>query len=228
MSTLVRHFGDVTDGQKACGICDFCAPSQCAAQRFRTATDGERSALLRVIDELQSGGTRATGRLHSELFPGNELSRDAFEEVLGGMARAGLVRLSDASFEKDGKTIPYRKVSLTREGQSFEAGTPVDFVMKETGSPAKGKRKKRAPAPPAKPSGTVDSRLETALRAWRLEEARRRRVPAFRILTDKALREIAISHPATADGLLAIPGIGMSTVEKYGPSIHRILNERRA
>ena len=180
------------------------------------------------IDELQSGGTRTTGRLHSELFPGNDLSRDAFEEVLGGMARAGLVRLSDASFEKDGKTIPYRKVSLTREGQSFEEGTPVDFVMKETGKPAKGKRKKRAPAPPAKPSGTVDSRFETALRAWRLREARRRRVPAFRILTDNVLRQIAIAHPATADELLAIPGIGMSTVEKYGPSIHRILNERRA
>jgi len=227
MSTLVRHFGDVADGE-ACGICDFCAPSQCAAQRFRTATDGERSALLRVIDELQSGGTRATGRLHSELFPGNELSRDTFEEVLGGMARAGLVRLSDASFEKDGKTIPYRKVSLTREGQSFEEGTPVDFVMKETGKPTKGKRKKKAPAPAAKPSGTVDSRCETALRAWRLEEGRRRRVPAFRILTDKVLREIAITHPATADELLAIPGIGMSTVEKYGPSIQRILNERRA
>ena len=227
MSTLVRHFGDVADGQKSCGICDFCAPSQCAAQRFRTATDAERSALLRVIDELQSGGTRATGRLHSELFPGNELSRDTFEEVLGGMARAGLVRLSDASFEKDGKTIPYRKVSLTREGQSFKEGTPVDFVMKETGKPAKGKRKKKSSAPPAKPSGTVDSRIEKALRAWRLEEARRRGIPAFRILTDKVLRDIAITHPATSDELLAISGIGMSTVEKYGPSIHRIVNERR-
>jgi DNA topoisomerase-3 len=100
--------------------------------------------------------------------------------------------------------------------------------MKETGKPAKGKRKKRAPAPRAKPSGSVDSRFETALRAWRLEEARRRGVPAFRILTDKVLREIAITQPATADELLAIPGIGMSTVEKYGSSIHRILNERRA
>jgi DNA topoisomerase-3 len=226
MSTLVRHFGDLADGQQSCGICDFCAPAKCAAQRFRTATDAERSALLRVIDELKSGGTRATGRLHSELFPRNELSRDTFEEVLGGMARAGLVRLSDASFEKDGKTIPYRKVSLTREGQSFEEVTPVDFVMKETGKPAKSKRKKNSPAARAKPSGIADSRIEKALRAWRLVEARRRGVPAFRILTDKVLCEIAITHPATSDELLAIPGIGMSTVEKYGPSIHRIVNER--
>jgi superfamily II DNA helicase RecQ len=226
MSTLVRHFGDLADGQQSCGICDFCAPAQCAAQRFRTATAAERSALLQVIDELKSGGMRATGRLHSELFPRNELSRDTFEEVLGGMARAGLVRLSDASFEKDGKTIPYRKVSLTREGQSFEESTPVDFVMKETGKPAKGKRKKKSPVTRAKPAGIADSRIEKALREWRLVEARRRGVPAFRILTDKVLCEIAITHPATSDELLAIPGIGMSTVEKYGPSIHRIVNER--
>jgi hypothetical protein len=36
------------------------------------------------------------------------MSPDAFEEVLLGMARAGLVRLSDAVFEKYGKQIPYR------------------------------------------------------------------------------------------------------------------------
>ena len=224
MSTLVRHFGDFADGQKACGICDFCAPAQCVAQRFRTASLTESEALFRILDELKSGGTRATGRLHSELYPNNDLSRDAFEEVLGGMARAGLVRLSDASFEKDGKTIPYRKASLTRKGQSIEEGMPVDFVMKETGKPAKGKRKRKSVAVVAKPSGPVDARIEKALRAWRLQEARRRGVPAFRILTDKVLREIAAAHPAAPDELLKIPGIGMSTVEKYGPSIHRIVN----
>jgi DNA topoisomerase III len=226
MSTLVRHFGDAADGQKPCGICDFCAPSQCAAQRFRTATSAERAALLRVVDALQTSGTRATGRLHSELFPNNEMSRDTFEEVLGGMARAGLVRLSDASFEKDGKTIPYRKVTLTREGESFKPGLPVEFVMKETGKPSKRKRKKKALSPAAKPSGSIDSRIENELRAWRLEEARRRGVPAFRILTDKALHEISIARPVTPDQLLAIPGIGMSTVEKYGPLIYRIVHER--
>ena len=226
MSTLVRHFGDVADGQNSCGICDFCAPSQCVAQRFRTATARECQALSRILVELRSGGTRATGRLHSGLYPGNELPRDTFEEVLGGMARAGLVRMSDASFEKDGKTIPFRKVSLTREGQSFEEGTPIHFVMKETGKPTKRKRKKKTAARAPKPPTAVDARIEKALRAWRLEEGRRRGVPAFRILTDKAVRQIAISRPVTADEFLEIAGIGMSTVDKYGASIYRIVRER--
>ena len=118
MSTLVRHFGDLADGQTACEICDFCAPAQCAAQRFRTATDLERGVLFRVIAALRAGAVKSTGKLHGELCPNGVMSRDAFEEVLGAMARAGLVRLSDAVFEKDGKQIPYRKVSLTRAAHS--------------------------------------------------------------------------------------------------------------
>jgi ATP-dependent DNA helicase RecQ len=59
------------------------------------------------------------------------MSRDAFEEVLGAMARAGLVRLSDAVFEKDGKQIPYRKVSLTRAAHAVDEQTPIAFIIKD-------------------------------------------------------------------------------------------------
>ena len=55
MATLVRHFGDLADGQKPCGICDFCAPGQCAAQRFRTATEAEHA------DPLACGSRAAQG-----------------------------------------------------------------------------------------------------------------------------------------------------------------------
>src|SRR5438445_1323483 len=63
--------------------------------------------------------------------------------------------------------------------------------------------------------GGSDSRIEEALRAWRLAEARRRGVPAFRILSDQALRAMATQRPETARELLAIPGIAISSVEKY-------------
>ena len=36
------------------------------------------------------------------------MDRDGFEELIGAMARSGLVRLVDSVFEKDGKQIPYR------------------------------------------------------------------------------------------------------------------------
>ena len=69
------------------------------------------------------------------------------------------------------------------------------------------------------------ARLEAALRVWRLIEARRRGVPAFRIFSDRTLRALATSRPGTAQELLAVPGIGISTVEKYGRDIYRVLRE---
>jgi superfamily II DNA helicase RecQ len=238
MATLVRHFGDLADGQTACGICDFCVPTKCVAQRFRTATEAERTALFRVIAALRAGDTKSTGKLHGELCPnGMMMSRDAFEEVLGAMARAGLVRLSDAMFEKDGKQIPYRKVSLTRAAHAVDEQTPVAFIIKDlapasaTGkkkksaaASAKKKRSERSEKPGASAShAESDSRIEAALRDLRMVEARRRRVPAFRIFTDRALKAMASRRPGTARELLAISGIGITTVEKYGQQIYRIV-----
>jgi superfamily II DNA helicase RecQ len=50
-------------------------------------------------------------------------------------------------------------------------------------------------------------------------------VPAFRIMSDRVLAAIAGNHPRSAAELLAIPGIGIATVEKYGAQIYRILNQ---
>jgi superfamily II DNA helicase RecQ len=239
MSTLVRHFGDLADGQTACGICDFCDPAGCVAQRFRTATEAERAALFRVLASLRSVEQKSTGKLHAELFPGGEMSRDTFEEVLGAMARAGLARLSDAVFEKDGKQIPYRTVRLTPAGRAADKTTPIEFIMKETSAPpAKRKRRKKTSTSPKRRNGkavkeptvprvnrtpaAMESRLEEALRTFRLLEARRRGVPAFRIFSDRTLSAIAQRRPAKAAELLAVPGIGISAVEKYGRQIYRI------
>ena len=68
-------------------------------------------------------------------------------------------------------------------------------------------------------------RTEEALRAWRLAEARKRGVPAFRIFTDQTLRAIAEARPSSAAELLSIPGVGISAVEKYGRQIYRILEQ---
>jgi superfamily II DNA helicase RecQ len=43
-------------------------------------------------------------------------------------------------------------------------------------------------------------------------------------LTDRALRALAVNRPSTAAELLATPGIGIATVEKYGREFYRILN----
>jgi DNA topoisomerase-3 len=224
MASLVRHFGDLADSRTPCGICDFCSPDACIAQQFRPATQREIELARRILERLQQSGCSA-GKLHSEICAAKGLTRDDSEELLGAMARAGMVRLTEAVFEKDGKSIPFRKVALTREGQMLDEETPLELAIRGSapafGTRPKKSRKKKAAAKTSKP----DSRTEQALRQWRTGLAKRHGVPAFRIMTDKVLLAIAEHRPKTASELLAIPGIGMASVEKYGAQIYRILEQ---
>ena len=176
--------------------------------------------------------------------PTDEMSRDDFEEVLGAMARAELIAFTDAVFETQGKRIPYRNVSILPAGLSFNESQAHLFVMRDAAAPAaadkRGKKRakfaesatpaqgrlaktaevsSREPAPPPE----RQARLEQALRAWRLTEAKRRNMPAFRIFGDRTLRNIASSCPRSDSALLAVPGIGMGTVEKYGAQIYHLI-----
>jgi len=236
MASLVRHFGDIADGQKSCGICDFCAPENCIAQRFRALTQPEENVARDVLDSLTISG-RSVGQLHAELCGPRSLSRDQFEELLGAMARGGLVRLTEAVFEKDGKQIPFRKAHRTRDAEYVDEDKPLELTIRDTTyaaaaekRPLKKKRaasktKSKFKAPRQTPS--LNSHLEEALRKWRTGQAKRLGVPAFRIMSDKVLIGIAETQPRTAAELLAIPGIGIASVEKYGAQLYRILNEAR-
>jgi superfamily II DNA helicase RecQ len=146
------------------------------------------------------------------------------------------VRIVSAVFEKDGRSIPYRKAGLTSDGEALEEGAAIEFDMKAEVASAARKRKKKAKAKtskkavePPKPArverGASTSKLEEALRAWRLGEAKRRAIPAFRILTDATLRAIAERRPSTGAELLAVPGIGMKAVENYGAAIYRLVEQ---
>jgi len=57
------------------------------------------------------------------------------------------------------------------------------------------------------------------LRAWRLDEARRRGVAPFIILHDRTLLAIAAALPHTQEELLDVPGIGPGKQAEYGDAI---------
>jgi DNA topoisomerase-3 len=236
MASLVRHFGDLADGQKPCGICDFCAPDHCMAQRFRPASEREESLARDVLDSLTQSG-RSVGQLHAEVCGTRGLSRDEFEELLGAMARASLVRLTDAVFEKDGKQIPFRKAHLTRDAEYIDEDTPLGLMIRDTATVVdpgvrkrqrKSKPKKALSKPASKKEKPARPELEAILRNWRTGQAKRLGVPAFRIMSDKVLLGIVQAQPKSAAELLRIPGIGIASVEKYGAQIYRILNDARA
>ncbi|MBV9376764.1 MAG: HRDC domain-containing protein, partial [Alphaproteobacteria bacterium] len=61
--------------------------------------------------------------------------------------------------------------------------------------------------------------LWEALRAWRLEEARRQELPPYAIFHDSTLTEVARRRPDSFATLAQIPGVGRSKLEHYGAAI---------
>ena len=231
MLQLVKHFGDQEDSGARCGLCDSCAPSGGVATTMRPASAMEEAALRRALELLRMRDGQATGQLHrevSEQFPAME--RRNFEELLGGLARGGLVRIDEDQFEKDGQTIRFRRAYLTGPGRRpdavIEASIPVaplSVSKRKRGKKALPKLAKSSKAASlAKPVSTI---LVEALRRWRLEEARRQQVPAFRILSDLTLLDVAAKKPRDGVELLEVGGIGPSRLEKYGARILRIVKD---
>ena len=114
MLGLVSHFGDRQDAGTPCGQCDVCAPEAMAAQTARPPDDGELEVLERVLDALRARDGQAAGRLFEAAGPA--VARRDFERMLRAMERGDLVRVEDHTFDKDGKSITYRRVRLTAPG----------------------------------------------------------------------------------------------------------------
>jgi ATP-dependent DNA helicase RecQ len=67
--------------------------------------------------------------------------------------------------------------------------------------------------------------LWEALRAWRLEEARRQELPPYVIFHDSTLNEVARCRPASLAALAEIPGVGRSKLERYGAAVVALVAE---
>jgi ATP-dependent DNA helicase RecQ len=69
--------------------------------------------------------------------------------------------------------------------------------------------------------------LWDALRAWRLDEAQRQKLPPYVIFHDATLIEVARRRPATLDALADIPGIGRSKLDRYGAAVLAVTSANR-
>ena len=69
----------------------------------------------------------------------------------------------------------------------------------------------------------ADSELFEALRAWRLEQARKADVPAYVVFSDNTLAALATQRPGSPEALLEIPGIGAVKAERFGDSVLQLI-----
>jgi len=235
MAALVRHFGDVEDASRRCGICDVCDPGGAELRQFRRATAAEREMAQGIVDELRTVDYKAAGTLQRSVEAAGRLSRNEFGGLLDAMVRAGLIEIEEAEFEKEGETIRFRKVRLTEAGLEVRPTTPLallisDGIVAEFGggfeAPARMKRMKGVTVKAAKKAeaGPVElpadgEALAARLREWRAAEAKRLRVPAYVVMHDRTLNALAKARPGNPRQLLEIDGMGPAKVEKFGEAI---------
>ncbi|PIE06224.1 MAG: hypothetical protein CSA75_00660 [Sorangium cellulosum] len=87
------------------------------------------------------------------------------------------------------------------------------------GRHTKGKGKAANKPDPASLEAMANAAVVERLRSWRLSQARLKRIPAFRIMTDRTLFAIATTLPESKDALLRVHGVGPKLADKYGTKI---------
>ena len=121
-------------------------------------------------------------------------------------------------------------VVVTEEGQDvIHERRPVRMLLppvktaRVKGTPSRGKGSGRKNASVAVDLDEKGRLVFEALRAWRVEMARKEKVPPYVIGSDRTLREIATMRPKNESDLTLAHGIGPAKVAKYGEAILGVL-----
>jgi ATP-dependent DNA helicase RecQ len=218
-TVLLNYFGEARD---ACGNCDTCqTPPELwdgtvAAQKFMSAAlrTGQRFGAAHLIDVLRGKTTEKVGQFgHDQLQTfgvGAELDEAAWRSVArqllaGGLLHAdarhyGALRLTDAARPvlKGETTLMLRRQAIARKAARMKHAATAGL--------------------PAADAGTFDR-----LRQWRGQAAREQGVPAYVILHDRTLQELAAHRPRSVAELLAINGIGEAKAGRYGAALLELL-----
>ena len=221
---LLRYFSEEA---AACGNCDTCLdPPQLwdgtvAAQKAMSAAlrTGQRFGTGHLIDILRGKATEKVQQFgHAELptfGAGTDLDDAGWRSVFRQLLAAGLLHADAQSFGG---------LRLTDAARPVLKGETTLSLRKQA---ARVRGKKSAPAGRRPGAGTPlaagDAPRFDALRTWRADLAREQGVPAYVILHDKTLRELAARRPSSLDGLLNVPGIGQAKAERYGEALLRLL-----
>jgi ATP-dependent DNA helicase RecQ len=237
---LLSYFGEASP---PCGNCDTCLnPPQTwdatiAAQKALSAIyrTGQRFGAVHVIDVLRGKETERTLRWdHQQLGVfgiGAELDEAAWRDVFRQLVAHGLVHVDHASFGALRLTPASRAVLKGEQSVEMRRSAPRVRRSKKV---AATRGLSAAASPPGAAdgewpaaSGATDPAGEAGryarLKAWRLAEAKRQALPAYVILHDATLAEIARQQPRDLATLAGIPGIGERKLMRYGPALLELM-----
>jgi ATP-dependent DNA helicase RecQ len=222
---LLGYFGERRE--EDCGNCDNCRgptveswDGTVAAQKALSAVyrTGQRFGAHHLADVLTGNATERVRRFgHDQLKTfgvGTEADEAGWLSVIRQLLAQGYL-LPDPEGH-GGLMLSPSATEILRGGRE------VRFRR----DPPRDRRKSRKPPAPAPAALALDDgaqALWNALRAWRLDEARRQELPPYVIFHDATLIEVARRRPASFAALADIPGIGRSKLDRYGAAVLAVL-----
>ncbi|MEP7182804.1 MAG: RecQ family ATP-dependent DNA helicase, partial [Betaproteobacteria bacterium] len=213
---LLDYFGEAS---APCGNCDTCleppqtwdatdAARKALSAIFRT---GQRFGAIHLIDVLRGKeGERVARWDHDKLSVfgiGADVDEAAWRGVFRQLVALGFVRVDHEAHGALKLAEPSRAVL------KGEARVEMRRTVHRAKKTAKVRGAPGAELPPAAAG------LLQRLKDWRLAEARTQSVPAYVILHDSTLADIARRAPQDLGALGAISGIGARKLERYGPAL---------
>jgi ATP-dependent DNA helicase RecQ len=221
---LLSYFGETS---QPCGNCDVCLNPPTlwdgteAAQKLLSAVyrTGQRFGAGHVIDVLLGKTTDKVDKFgHTSLSVfgiGASQTDKVWRAVLRQLVVRGLLEVDHTA---------YGALKLTVAAKPVLKGEETVMLRAIEVRPARSKKSRFAPS-----SGTGvhddEDPLFLLLRAWRRETANEKGVPAYVILHDATLREIAARRPATLAELGEISGLGTKKLEAYGEAVLGVVAE---
>ncbi|MGB6245168.1 DNA helicase RecQ [Gordonia sp. (in: high G+C Gram-positive bacteria)] len=143
---------------------------------------------------------------------GTELDAGGWRSVVRQLVALGII-------------VPHGEYGVLR---ATEKAGPVlrgeTTVMLREDAKAPARARKAARGVSAAPDLSEQDRgLFEVLRRWRTAVAKEAELPAYTVLSNKTLEELAHVKPTNRDELLAINGIGQNKLDKYGDQVLEIL-----
>jgi ATP-dependent DNA helicase RecQ len=203
---VAAHFGETFAAP--CGACDICAP----------LTRGSASIASPPPPLPEDVGEAIVDAVAALTWP---LGRRSLVATLRGSLKAppsarrsAAYRMLAAATDADVR----RWVQLVEQsGALVEVTTPDGYRVLQVD------RSVQAPHIRTSADVDVDEDIVARLRTWRLERSQEDKVPAYVVLHDATLRELAALRPQTLDELSGVKGFGPVKLERYGDDLLSVL-----
>ncbi|MFO1465567.1 MAG: DNA helicase RecQ [Steroidobacteraceae bacterium] len=221
---LLAYFGE---SSAPCGNCDNClAPPRTwdatlAAQQALSAVyrTGQYFGAAHLIQVLRGeSGSKVLERGHDRLGVfgiGRELSEDGWRSVFRQLVALGHLSVDHRAYGALKLTAAARPVLRGESTVSLREIARLEGPRRN----ARTGRRNREPRPAMPVNDTAVAAVLARLKTWRLQEAKAQGVPAYVILHDSTLLEIAQRVPRDLGTLSGIAGIGQHKLERYGQAL---------